>query len=294
MRKKNIVNGYWREKWNYSPNFIGDVSEETKKDFLVAQVMNMHDVSSLDWTSFEEKIIRAVIKAGNNLLKVNGFKQIKIFDRQIIVLDDEVYKEKVKMSENEGGNCSFGYVFVRRNKDRGHFIIDIAHEISHLFSFYSLSVKEEKKERFINSNKLGFSLLDREREEKFLYFGLNEAATDLWSKAILREVERMGIFSNLLSEEEKTVTFYGFAYGLHVHLIEEIFLNRDEKFVWPFLKSYFDGSDDFLNLIKKDMPEVLPIIKNMDNTVESVIQAAYEIGGDKLRDKILNQDKIKP
>lgn len=288
MSAKDIGNGYWKEKWNYAPKFIGPVSEETKNDFLIARVMNVHQVSSFIWTTFEKHIIAAAIKAGNNLLKVNGFKPMRIFDNQIIILDDEVYEKNVKMSENEGGNCSFGYIFLRRNKDRCHFVIDIAHEISHLFSFYSVSVKENKECRSIDFYQLGFHSLSEKGNSPC--FGLNEAATDLWSKVLLREMERVGAFDNLFSKEEKGRIFYEFAYALHVHLIEEVFLNKSEKFIWPFFKSYFDGSNDFLELVKQEMPEVLRIIKNVDNTRESVVQAAYEIGGDKLRDKILQEN----
>jgi hypothetical protein len=290
MSKKDIRSGYWKEKWNYSPHFIGNINEDTKKDYSIAKIIKIHNVSSLTWTPLEEKIIRAIVNAGNNLFKINNFNQIRVFDRQIIILDDAVYKDRVKMSENEGGSCSFGYVYVRRRENLCDFIIDLAHELSHLFSFYSLSIKEDNKnkKRFINFHKLGFHLSDEEDKVSF-YFGINEAATDIWSKAILSEVIRTGFLNDFLDKEKKDFILHNFAYDLHVKLIEEIVLNKIEGSSFYFIKSYFDGSNDFCEFLEKKNPGVLPVLKNMDNTRESVINVAHEVGGEKLKDKILTE-----
>jgi len=123
------------------------------------------------------------------------------------------------------------------DENKVKFLSDLAHELSHLLSFYSLAIKEEDKIRHINVRQSGCSNL-----WKKYYDGLNEAVTELWSKVILREFFR--IYPNILSEKEKDIALNYYGYPYHATLIEEIIYNLVDNnvLVWPLFKSYFFGS----------------------------------------------------
>ncbi len=275
----------WKEKWNYLPVFIGEVSTNTKSDFLLPKIVKIYNVSSLPWNDFESYAITNILNASKNVLKVNGIKTIKVYNKQIIILDRDVFNDKVANSEEEVGKCSNGYVYVCRNKDKSRFLCDLAHELSHLLSFYSLIIKEEGDNRFIGVRKTGYTLID-EGDELF-YDGFNEAVTDLWSKVILQELFRL--YPNTLNNKKKDEALNYYAYPFQVSLLKEIIFNitSNNILIWPLFKSYFDGSFDFLNLLEKELPISAEPIKTMTSQKESVFKTAEIIGGHSLLEKII-------
>jgi hypothetical protein len=276
----------WKEKWNYSPVFIGKISDKTKSDFLLPKIAEIYNVSSLPWNDFESYAVTQILNASENLFKLNGLRPIKVHNEQIIILDKDVFKDKLANSEEEVGKCSNGYIYVCRNEDRSKFLCDLAHELSHLFSFYSLAIKEEGGYRFIDVWKRGFSLI--KENDKFFYDGLNEAATDLWSKVVLQKL--FISYPDILDKEKKDEALNYYAYPFHASLLEELIskMTSNNILIWPLFKSYFDGSSDFLNLLKNELPTLVKPIKTMTSEKESALKVAEIIGGCLLLKKIRN------
>lgn len=274
----------WKEKWNYHPNFLGEVSDQARRDFTPPRIANLYNVKSLDWTNFERKMIEKILAVSKNFFKVNVIKPIKVHSEQIIILDREEFKDKVSDRESDSGKCSTGYVYVCRNDDRSVFLNDFLHELSHLFSFYSLSIKENKKNRMIDMRQLGYSI--KKFQEDCSYDGLNEAATELLAKSILREFLKEN--PNILTDKEVEKALYYLAYPYHATLLEEVIFNltSDNVLVAPLFKSYFDGSHDFLDLLRKELPAAHLAFRKMDATKKSALEAAFLIGGSSLLDII--------
>jgi hypothetical protein len=230
----------WKEKWNYKPIFIGNVSDQTKDAFALPVIIELYGVSSLPFNELESNLISKILKINKRLFQMNEIKPIIVNKEQIVILSQDDFKMKIADNETENGKCSNGYIYVCRNNDISVFLNELSHALSHLLSFYSLAIKEEDKIRHINVRQSGCSNL-----WKKYYDGLNEAVTELWSKVILREFFR--IYPNILSEKEKDIALNYYGYPYHATLIEEIIYNLVDNnvLVWPLFKSYFFGSSDF-------------------------------------------------
>ncbi len=276
----------WKEKWNYAPIFIGEVSAQTKFDFSLPQIAELYKVSSLVCNNFEKNVIAKILDISKNIFKINSLKPIKVHKKQIIILDRDVMVDKIVDSNKENGKCSNGYIYVCRNNNKSVFISDLSHELAHLHSFYSLGIIEQGESRCIETIRLGYSL--KKSDVNYLYDGLNEAVTDLWSKVILRELFRA--YPEILTENEKKKALKYYAYPYHVTLLEEIIFNmtRGNVLVWPLFKSYFDGSSCFLDLLEKELLLSLEPIKKMTNQKESALKTAEMIGGSSLLQKVVN------
>lgn len=250
----------WKEKWNYEPIFIGSVSDQTKNDFALPVIAELYDVSSLSFNNIENDLISKILRVCKKLFEINNVKPIVVNKQQIIILNQNVFKRKILNNDNETGKCSSGYVYVCRNNNIPVFLSELAHELSHLFSFYSLLIKEEYGKRYINVYRLGYYFKDGDDVK---YNGLNEAVTELLSKVILKELFKT--YPDVLNANEKdeALNYYGYPY--YVALLEEIIFNLDNSnfLTWLLFKSYFDGSSDFLKILKQEFPKVFLVFKNM-------------------------------
>lgn len=283
LKNKNMKE--WKQKWNYQPCYKGEVSAKTKKEFANAQIKELYDTSSFSWNDFEREAVTKVIELANYMLKVNGFKAIKICDKQIIILTDKEFVKKIREGQTEVGKYSSGYIYVCRNEDRAAFVSNLAHEISHLLSFYSLRIEEKERMRIVNLRQTGLSF--KTEDGKCLFDGLNEAFTDIWAKVILIQVFQR--YPNLLSKEEiKEALISNYGYLYHALLLEEILfkLTKNRVLVWPLFKSYIDGSLDFILAVENVLPAAAKALKVMSREKESALEVAFLIGGDELRKKI--------
>jgi hypothetical protein len=274
----------WKEKWNYQPVFVGKVSAETKLYFSLPKINEIYNVSSVSWSDFESCVIAKVLSVSNYLLKVNNIRHVKVHKKQIIILKKDVFIDKVANKDNQGGKFSYGYIYVCRDENKVKFLSDLAHELSHLLSYYSLAISESKDRRSVSLKKDGYSIFCK--DDDLFYDGLNEAVTDLWSKVILKQLFR--IYPRILSEKQKEEALNFYAYPYHVTLLEEIIFNmtKDDVLVWPLFESYFDGSSNFLNLLENELPALAGHIKTMSSKKESVLKVAEIIGDCSLLEKI--------
>lgn len=276
----------WGSKWNYLPVFSGEVSTKTIEGFSVAQIKKLYNAESLIWNDFEESIIDKALKIANDMFEGVGFKPISVDKKQLTILSLDQYESIISQSSTERGRCSNGHVYICRNSEKAYFIADLLHELSHLYSFYSLAVSEESKRRSIEMAQLGYAFYKQQDAQSFV--GLNEATTELWSKVLMCELFK--VYPKVLSEAEKDLALNYYAYPYHSSLIEEIVfkLTKDDVLLWPLLKSYFDGSNDFLDLLKKELPLASEAIEEMSSTKEAALSAAYRIGGDALFNTVIS------
>lgn len=260
----------WHEKWNYRPIFVGEVSKGTRREFSVAQVAELYDITYLSWNDFESEVIAKILEISTSVLEINGIRPIKVHNEQIIILEKDVFLDKVANSENETGKCSNGFVYVCRNENKSVFVSDLSHELSHLYSYYSLQIKEDGEFRYIDTAQLGYSLLLG--KNKHDYDGLNEAVTEMWSKVILSQLFRE--YPALLTESEQEEALSYYAYPYHAALIEEIIfkMTKDNVLALPLFKSYFDGSTDFLDLLNEELPLMGEHLRLMTNTKASALK----------------------
>ncbi|NLZ74541.1 hypothetical protein GX917_01370 [Candidatus Falkowbacteria bacterium] len=279
----------WKEKWNYSPVFVGDVSEQTKNDFSLPVIKELYNISSLPLNDAESGLISKILKVSNELFKINDIMPINICREQVRILHQSEFQEKVATKNTDQGKCLNGYIYVCRNNDISIFVSDLVHELSHLLSFYSLEIEESGKKRYINLKQSGYSI--KGEGNIYNYDGLNEAVTELWSKIILQQL--FNKYPTILGDEEKDKALNYYAYPYHVALVEEIIFNLTDKnsLIWPLFKSYFDGSADFLRLLEEKLPKAFIALKGMNNDPQSVFETAYNIGGKRLLQKIKS---IKP
>jgi len=233
----------WKSKWNYAIEFEGDVDNKTRKLFQTPQINNIFDVKSLRHNSFEKRAIQDTIKATNRVLKRLSFPRIYISSNQFIILDRKEYETRVADNEFNGGKFSYGFVYLIRNKNKIKFLHDLTHEISHFVSFYGLSVTEIEDLRKMNLAKSGYS---EKKDEPYLFDGLNEAATELFS---LQIKEILGDFYQL----PKNITSQ---YPEQVIIVEKLISSVKNKDLLMKLlfKSYIDGSEDFLDLMESEIP----------------------------------------
>lgn len=276
----------WKEKWNYKPVFVGKVSAETELYFSLPKINEIYNVSSVAWSDFESLVIAKVLSVSNYLLKVNNIRNIKVHKKQIIILKKDVFIDKVADRDDQGGKCSYGYIYVCRDENKVKFLSDLTHELSHLLSYYSLAISGSNNGKSVNLRKTGYSMFCE--DGNFFYDGLNEAVTDLWPKVILKQLFR--IYPGMLPEKQKEEALNFYAYPYHVTLLEEIIFNmtQDELLVWPLFESYFNGTSCFLSLLEKELPLSIEPIKKMTNQKESVLTTAEMIGGSSLLQKIVN------
>lgn len=276
----------WKEKWNYQPIFVGRVSTKTKFSFSLSRINEIYKVSSVSWNDFENWVIANILDISNYVLKTNNMKHIKVHERQIIILEKDLFMNRVADSDEQGGKCSYGYIYVCRDENKVKFLSDLAHELSHILSYYSLAICESEKGKSVSLRKTGYSMLCE--NGNFFYNGLNEAVTDLWSKVILEQLFRM--HPDVLPESQKEEALNYYAYPYHVALLEEIIfkITKDNVLVWPLFKSYFNGSSCFLDLLEKELPSSINLIKEMTDKKESVLKTAEIIGGKSLAEKIAN------
>lgn len=278
----------WKEKWNYQPVFVGSVSTETRFSFSIPKINEIYNVSSVSWNDFESWVIAKILNISNYTLRVNGMKHIKVHEKQIIILEKDLFINKVADIDEQGGKCSYGYIYVCRDQNKVKFLSDLAHELSHLLSYYSLLISEIKGERSISikKRKTGYSMFCE--DDNLLYDGLNEAVTELWSKVILEQLFRM--HPGILPESQKEEALNYYAYPYHVPLLKEIIFNitKDNVLVWPLFKSYFNGSSCFFDLLEKELPSSIDLIKKMTKEDKSAFKIAEVIGGRSLVEKITN------
>lgn len=273
----------WKEKWNYKPIFVNKVGKETRERFAMAQIAELYDVSSLTVSDFENSLIDKALDTSERLFKLNRIRPIIVCKEQVIVLNPVEFKNKIANKENDAGKCSSGYIYICRNKNKAIFLSDLLHELSHLYSFYSLEIREGGKQRFIKVSQTGYSIIT---STELLYDGLNEATTDIFSKIIMKELFRR--YPEILSVDEKDYALNYYGYPYHATLLEEIIFHLTEENVLllPLLKSYIDGSSDFINQLKKELPQAVEVLKQMNNNSDSVFKAAFSLGGDDLVEKM--------
>ncbi|MFA7050255.1 MAG: hypothetical protein WC164_04085 [Patescibacteria group bacterium] len=273
----------WSEKWNYKPEFIGGVSKQTKDDFSLPKIAQIFDIEPLSWNDFEKNIIKKILESSYCVLEINQIKPIKVYEEQIIILSKDDYDSKIALGPDEAGRCSNGYLYICRNEDQVVFIHNLAHELSHLLSFYSLEIKERGKRRFINMKQSGYSIYGS-RGASF-YSGLNEAVTDLCAKLFLDYF--LDGNENLFTRMERKNIVNYFSYPYHVALIETlIFPEEDDLLAYAFFESYFTGANCFFEILERRKPGLLDILKNMNASEESALESALVIGGESLVEKI--------
>lgn len=276
----------WKGKWNYAPEFVGDVDDKIRSEFLLPLFINSRNIESDPWSDFEVKAIDVILNKSKALMIKNDILSVNVSNEQIIILTPFNYKEKFKDKFYEEcfafSEMGIIYLMRRNHKDRWMFVKDFCHELSHLQSFYSLRVDSEKKNGLIDVYQTG--LAKKNIDDSFSFKGLNEAVSEMWSKCIISSlVDEPLLFKNELEEAMISTMYIS-----QILLIEEIIhnlINNDNLFNILF-KSYFFGSSHFIDFIENQIPGISEKLMNMGKSRESALKTAYNIGGEELEDRI--------
>ncbi len=272
MRK---INGPWKGKWNYLAYFSKGINPHTRSRFQKARICKVYGVRTLRRSCFERTAIQVAISALNEVLHDLGIKGVPISYDQILVLDLEKFIKEVNLGKRDrGAAAGNGFAYIPRNNvRRARFIHDVTHELAHLASFYGLSLSKSGNKVMINQSRSGYSIWKPKRTQ---FSGLNEAATEILAQLIRRKLPaEIG-----LTEKERQELFNIGVYVPQCILVMGL-LKHSSLPLSLLLRSYIDGSDDFLRELGLRIPHAQQALSVMNLTDKSPRHAAKTIAGKK-------------
>jgi len=273
----------WKEKWNYKPVFIGEINEETKNRFKVAQIQELFSVKSQVKTYCFNQIIQLIVSIANDILTSLNLPSIAISEEQVLLLTKKEFKDNVLMNEDDAGKCCTGYIYIIKQRDNVRLIHDLSHEISHLISFYRLKIKKRTKDKIAIDSESGYTV--NIGTNSFLFDGLSEATTELFAYEIRKRFVEQTNFLTVKDAERLCNTL---VYYEHISLIRVLLsiyakggLSKDLLF-----KSYIDGSNDFINTLKACSLKAYEQLMILDSHNYNILNTAFKIGGEKLEKEV--------
>jgi hypothetical protein len=229
------------------------------------------------------------------LLGVNQFRRATCF------LPDEAFSLKRLhiLSEQEcassiggptiGGKCVLGHVFVRDNFDPEIFIAILCHELLHALSYYWIDIRPKSivtadglKIPFFLQRRHGMLLIDPSFGTMLPHFhGLNEYATEHAAIVVRNVIARK---TQLLDEGQKKIlrSFVSSPPLLQFFsdLITMAVPNEKQQaaFHCVLYADYFQGTDNFLQMLEKDIPGVTEVLRRTGAKPAELFKAAEELG----------------
>lgn len=289
------------EKWNVDLRFDTNdpaSAEEVREQFAAHPFNEVFGVEDLAPTELESRVMGDVAAATQDVLAAYGMPPMDIPEERVHIITEEEFAEKVQGGEVRG-KMSYGHIYVLRTDDRMRFVHDITHETAHATSYYQLAVRHRKSEEGkavsrIGLRRGGLHVVKRMGEDNISFFGIDEAATELFARRIReRFLERSGDLDATERESLLSATVYlpqVRVLDACLDLAAEHYGSRAAA-ERALFRDYLEGTYDFLRTLERKQKGIVRVLFNMGTEPEDAIAAARALGWDDLVAELAASDE---